>query len=169
MSLNKIQLPAIVVSGLYKNTLVTMDDGCKEKEPLVDQRYRFLGRNKKNVTLVTYSDDAVFLSELHLTFITKLLDACKINLEDVAIVNKAQEEINITALKKQLIPKKLILFGVEPTSVKLPIHFPLFKQQEFDGCIYLYVPPLEDLTIETNESKLLKSKLWVCLQNLFEL
>ncbi len=169
MSLNKIQLPAIVASGLYKNTLVTMDDGDKKKEPLIDQPYKFLGRNKKNISLVTYSDDAVFLSEMHLAFIIKLLDACKINVEDVAIVNKAREEINITALKKQLIPKKLILFGVEPTSLRLPIHFPLFKQQEFDGCIYLYVPPLEDLTIETNESKLLKSKLWVCLQNLFEL
>jgi hypothetical protein len=168
MSLNKIELPAIVASGLYKNTLVTMDDGDKKK-PLIDQRYKFLGRNKKNISLVTYSDDAVFLSEMHLAFIIKLLDACKINLEDVAILNQAREEINITALKKQLIPKKLILFGVEPTSLRLPIHFPLFKQQEFDGCIYLYVPPLEDLTIETSESKLLKSKLWVCLQNLFEL
>src|ERR1022692_4514906 len=168
MSLNKIQLTAIVASGLYKNTLVTMDGADKKIELPINQSYKFLGRNKKNICLVTNSNDAVFVSEMHLAFITKLLDACKMNLEDVAIVNKGTEEINITEIKKQLSPKKLILFGVEPTSIKLPIHFPLFKLQEYDGCKYLYVSSLEYLTQETNESKLLKSKLWVCLKNLFE-
>lgn len=169
MSLNKIQLPAIVVSGLFKNALVKMDEADEKKEAPVHPSYKFLGRNKKNICLFTSSLNAVFVSETHLSFITKLLDACKVNLEDVAIINTATGEVNIMELKKQLNPKKVIFFGVEPTSIKLPIHFPMFKLQEYDGCTYLFVSPLEELNQETNEGRILKSKLWVCLKNLFEL
>lgn len=169
MSLNKIQLPAIVASGLYKTSLVTMHDAGETKESPIKQSYTFLGRNKKNIVLVANSDEAVFVSEAHLAFIIKLLGACKINLEDVAIINNADPKITSRELKIQLSPKILFLFGVEPTTIKLPIHFPMFKLQEFDGCTYLYAPSLKDLDQETSEGKLLKSKLWVCLKNLFEL
>ncbi len=168
MSLNNIQLSPVITSALYKNSLVIMGDDEK-KESADEQAYKFLGGNKKNMVLVSQSSDAVFVSEEHLAFITKLLGACKINLEDAAIINNARSKAVISELKKQFSPKILIFFGVEPTSIKLPIHFPMFKMQEFDGCAYLYVPSLEELNQDNNEGKLLKSKLWVCLKNLFEL
>lgn len=169
MSLNEIQLPAIVASGLYKNSLVTMNEGNETKEAAIEHAYKFLGRNKKNIVLVAHSSDAVFVTEAHLTLLIRLLDACKINLEDVAILNNATEQIIITELKKQLSPKTLILFGVEPPAIKLPIHFPMFKLQEYGGCVYIYAPPLEELNQDTNDGKVLKSKLWVCLKKLFGL
>jgi hypothetical protein len=168
MSLNDIQLSPFVTSALYKNSLVVMSDDQK-REAVVEQSYKFLGGNKKNIVLIARSIDAVFVSEEHLAFITKLLGACKINLEDVAIINNAHSNAIISGLKKQLSPKILIFFGVEPTTIKLPIHFPMFKMQEYDGCVYLYVPSLEELNHDNNEGRLLKSKLWVCLKNLFEL
>jgi hypothetical protein len=169
MGLNKIKLPAIVASGLYKNSLVTMPDTYESKEPSINHSYTFLGKNKKNIVLVATSNEDVFVSESHLAFIAKLLGACKINLEDTAIINNATSKIISSELKKQLKPKILLLFGIEPTTIKLPIHFPMFKLQEFDGCTYLYAPSLKELDQETNEGTLLKSKLWVCLKNLFEL
>jgi hypothetical protein len=169
MSLNEIQLPALVTSGLYKNSLVIIKDLNETKDTAIEHSYKFLGKNKKNIVLVAHSSDAVFVTEAHLTFITKLLGACKMNLEDIAILNSSTEQIIITELKKQLSPKTLILFGVEPPAIKLPIHFPMFKLQEYGGCVYLFAPALEELNQDTNEGKLLKSKLWICLQKLFEL
>lgn len=168
MSLNDIQLSPIVTSALYKNSLVVISDDQK-REAVNERLYKFLGGNKKNIVLIAQSSDVVFVSEEQLAFITKLLGACKINLEDAAIINNAHSKVISSELKKQLSPKTLIFFGVEPTTIKLPIHFPMFKMQEFDGCTYLYVPSLEELNHDNNESRLLKSKLWVCLKNLFEL
>jgi len=169
MGLNEIKLPALVASGLYKNSLVTMNEANETKEAALEQSYKFLGKNKKNIVLIAHSNDAVFVTEAHLAWLIKLLDACKMNLEDVAILNNATEQIIITELKKQLNPKTLILFGVEPPAIRLPIHFPMFKLQEYGGCVYIYAPALEELNQDTNEGKILKSKLWVCLKKLFEL
>jgi hypothetical protein len=71
-------------------------------------------------------------------------------------------------LKQQLQPKIILLFGVEPSAIRLPINFPAFRPQDFDGCTYLSTPGLDQLVPNTDESKLLKSKLWVCLKTIFD-
>jgi hypothetical protein len=180
MSLNDIELPGFIIAGLYKNTLVagtekTIKEIVVEKvaEKIVDKPaeqkgYKFLGNNNKKITFIVNANDAVFLPEKHLALITKLLEACKMNIGDVAIVNHFSTPVIINDLKKQLTPETLVLFGVEPTLIKLPISFPQFKTQAYDGCTYLYSPSLTDLEQPTEEGKLLKSKLWVCLRKLFE-
>jgi len=103
-----------------------------------------------------------------LTFLTKILEACRMTLADVAIVNNATAPVTITALRQQLQPKTVLLFGVEPTAIRLPINFPTFKQLSYDDCTYLSSPALDQLVPDTGDSKLLKSKLWVCLKTLFD-
>jgi hypothetical protein len=110
----------------------------------------------------------VFLSDEELAFIGKILGACKLNIADVAIVNHATIPVLISELKKQLEPVILLLFGLDPTGIRLPVQFPQFKTQVYDGCNYLYVPSLPELDKDTEEGKLLKSKMWVCLRKLFE-
>ena len=103
-----------------------------------------------------------------LTFLTKILEACRMTLADVAIVNNAATPVTITALRQQLQPRTVLLFGVEPTAIRMPINFPTFKQLSYDDCTYLSSPALDLLVPNTEDSKLLKSKLWVCLKTLFE-
>ena len=103
-----------------------------------------------------------------LTFLTKILEACRMTLADVAIVNHAAAPVTIAALRQQLQPKIVLLFGVEPTAIRLPINFPTFKQLSYDDCTYLSSPALDQLVPNTEDSKLLKSKLWVCLKTLFD-
>jgi hypothetical protein len=169
VSLNKIQLPSIAISGLYKNALVTLSEEKEIVETKTLTLPKFLGGNKKNVLILAKSSDAVFVNDKQLSFLTKLLGACKINIGDVAIVNNIKEQSTIGELKEEFKLKSLILFGCSPTSIKLPIEFPMFKLQEYGGCTYLCAPTLEELDMETNDGKVLKSKLWVCLKKLFEL
>ena len=178
MGLNDIILSSNMLTGLYKNNLIGSEEKEKKapqpitkefKEVLVPEGYKFLGKNKKSICLIAKCTDAVFVSEPDLNFISKLIGACKMNLEDVAILNQVNTDIIISDLKKQLKPKSIILFGVDPTSIKLPIHFPSFKLQEYDGTTYLLAPALEELNQESTEGKILKSKLWVCLKQLFGL
>ena len=53
-------------------------------------------------------------------------------------------------------------------AIRLPINFPPFKQLSYDDCTYLSSPALDQLVPNTEDSKLLKSKLWVCLKTIFD-
>jgi hypothetical protein len=176
MGLSDITLPGSVIADLYRQSLVQTGSqkeagpapATTTKTAATGNNYKFLGNNQRQVAIVVDFDDETFLPDQHLQFLTKLLEACKLNLGDVAIVNHAKKAVDINLLKEQLRPSIVLLFGVEPVTIKLPLNFPHFKDQAFAGISYLYTPALETLNIETEEGKLLKSKLWVCLRKLFK-
>jgi hypothetical protein len=131
--------------------------------------YKFLGNNRRNITIIIQSPGNVFLPDDQLTFLTRILEACQMNAGDVAIVNHATIPVVITDLRRQLKPSVILLFGLDPVAIKLPIQFPVFKQQAYDQCTYVSAPALEELVRPTQEGKLLKSKLWVTLKTLFDI
>jgi hypothetical protein len=147
--------------------------GMKPTQPAADPpapdtpQYKILGKNGKRITILVQSPGVPFLPDNQLTFLTKILEACRMNIGDVAIVNTSTAPVTINAIKQQLQPVAVLLFGLEPTAIKLPINFPVFKVQPYDDCSYLYAPPLSQLVQQSEESKLLKSKLWICLKSLF--
>jgi len=128
---------------------------------------KFLGNNRRAFTILVHSPGSAFLPDDQLAFLTKILEACRMNIGDVAIVNTATAPVTITGLKQQLRPAAILLFGLEPTSIRLPINFPAFRLQPYDDCTYLSVPSLDLLVQQSEESRLLKSKLWLCLKTLF--
>jgi hypothetical protein len=129
--------------------------------------YKFLGNNRRNVAVIVDSPGTPFLPDNQLSFLTKILEACRMNIGDIAIVNAATKSVVITELRRQLNPNAVLLFGLEPVAIKLPINFPVFRLQPYDACTYLSAPALSQLVQNSEESKLLKSKLWVCLKTLF--
>ena len=184
MSLDKLHLPGPVLQQLYKQHLIA--DNSKtvpavEPEVQVAEEVpsttaikpedsgtiRFLGKNGRRVTMLVHFPGEVFIPDQHLQFLTRMLEACKMNLGDVAIVNTASAATDIEQIKTQLQPKQVFLFGVDPASVLLPFSFPFFKEQDHGGYTYLYTPPLDELNQDSENGKLLKSKLWVCLKKLF--
>jgi hypothetical protein len=98
-----------------------------------------------------------------------MLEACRMNIADVAIVNHAATPVAIGPLKQQLQPVFVLLFGPTPPDIGLPMDFPVFKIQPYDQCTYLTAPSLEEMVRPGEESKLLKSKLWVLLKTMFEI
>ena len=130
--------------------------------------YKILGNHRRKITILVNAPGSPFLPDNQLSFLTKILEACRLNMGDVAIVNHASAPVNITALRAQLQPTVILLFGLEPTTIRLPINFPVFKLQSYDQCTYLSAPALDLLVQTSEESKLLKSKLWLCLKSLFE-
>jgi hypothetical protein len=172
MTLQKLVLPDLLIREMYKDVHIINDqisDSLPDK--LLDpnqQVLKFLGNNLKKITMVVQHPENVYLPERHLEFLTKILGACKLNIGDVAIVNAASQNVDNNILISNLQPKLVILFGVDPANIKLPLSFPQFKLQDFANCTYLYVPSLDGLNIESEEAKLLKTKLWVCLKTIFD-
>lgn len=186
MSSFNIELPGIVIAGLYKKNIVqgegkAVEGGVAAPAEIIQSAapvvkpttadttaaYKFLGKNQQHVAIIVRCPGEAFLPEPHLQLLTKMLSACKLNLGDVAIVNDASRRVEINQLQDQLFPKQVLLFGISPEETGLPLSFPMFKAQEYAGTTYLYIPSLDELNQETEEGKLLKRKLWENLKMMF--
>ena len=193
MSLNDITLPVFIIDELYKDNLLvspgaspaipeapaTSQASPKPSPPIAPQAhpatptpaepsgYKFLGNHRRKVSIIVHSPGSAFLPDDQLSFLTKILEACRMNIGDVAIINNATTPVTVAALRQQLHPESILLFGLEPTAIRLPINFPAFRLQPYDDCTYLSAPALDIVSQPSEEGRLLKSKLWVCLKTLF--
>ena len=114
--------------------------------------------------LVFHHHESNSLPSSQLTLLEAILSACKLKTSQVKIVGKT--EINITSLSVLLEnhqPKKIILFGLDPAKIGLPIHFPVFQIQSYQQVQYLHAPSLPEL----ENDKQLKLSLWQKLKQLF--
>ncbi|HRF17782.1 MAG TPA: hypothetical protein PK977_06425 [Chitinophagaceae bacterium] len=177
MDLNHIKLPATVINELYKTVLVepVQNTGMKEapapaEKPVITSaeattpEWKSLGSNEKNILIVVSNSDAVYLPDNDLNFLTGVLGACKLSLADVAVVNRFHyPEAGYKELIAYFKSRVILLLGVEPAAMGLPINFPHYQLQAFQNNTFLFTPPLEEI----EKDKLEKSKLWVSLKRLF--
>lgn len=181
MSLNSIALPASLVAELYGQTLTLANPAAPGEIPAQNhaveksgemhvlvhkEELRALGNNAKKVLIVVNNPDNPFLPDNELQFLTGILSACQLSLDDVALVNwnnnPGTTGKELTALFNSRV---VLLFDTAPAALELPVHFPFYQIQPFAGTTYLSAPSLGKL----ENDKLEKSKLWVCLKRLFNL
>ena len=172
MSLNSLKFEPTDIASLYKNSLV--ETNAEQKvlpqtmidADLMNTGWKYLGENKKKILLVVRNADAVHISDKQLSFLTKLLVACNLNLADVAIFN-FQDHISseFNEILNFFKPKLVLLFDIEPGEFGLPMIFPQFQVQGYKDSIFVSSPSLEII----EPDKTLKGKLWVCLKKIFNL
>jgi len=169
MSFEKLQLPDFVITSLYKDKLVVLDEAgvTQLKEPEIKKQPVYLGENKQQVVILVNDDEAVYLRDEWLDLLSNMLNACKLNLGDVAIINIARNQFSYTGLKELLSPKFLLLFGVPATGIALPFTVPHYQVQQYDQCSFLLAPSLASMISHSQGAKLEKSKLWLSLKKMF--
>jgi hypothetical protein len=193
MSFAKIILPDSMIADLYKDSLVLIENelnstaptaqneapGNTEEMILVSEKatvktiaqpartLSWLGSNNKNISIIVNDDTSLHLQDELLQILSNILSACKLNLADVAIINTAAQAVTHSALRKELSPRVVVLFGVATKTIDLPFSIPMYKTQSFDNCTYLQAASLEQMKGASNEAKLEKSRLWVCLKTIF--
>ena len=177
MSFSQIQLPDFLIADLYKQHLVVISAKTEEKQAPINgtenleknlPKEWFLGNNEKYITLLVNDKTATYLQDESLQLLSAMLNACKMNLGDVAIVNYQTEQIPYTELKAKLKPRHLILFDVTAKQVQLPFNVPFYQVQSYDGCQFLLAPSLETMLGTGQDAKLEKIKLWICLKKMFQ-
>ena len=166
MGFDNIQLPASLLVDLYKNSIVQLEDIEKTK-PLQqpDSAVKYLGENKKGVLILVEDKTAPFLNETAFNLLLNILTACKLNMGDVALVNKSSLKVPLTRAIKELSAKNILLFGIEAREMNLPIDFPHYQVQKHGNLSYLTADDFETLEAD----KQLKGKLWLCLKKIFNL
>jgi hypothetical protein len=184
MALNDIQLNSTVLAEIYKDTLVEIDGHSQtiqapsstlqtqlpaENNSTTNSssiNWKHLGEFKKRILLVVSYPGVAHLPDEPLNFLTSILNACKLSLADVAILNIGNlVSVQYSNLKEKYNSTVIMLFGSSPSDLEMPVNFPEFQIQPFNNCTFLYTPVLEKL----ESDKILKSKLWVCLRRIFDL
>lgn len=183
MDINHIQLSPASLAGLYKNHLVESGDPSPVAgravpviaPPLVPEvkaatpvltSIKALGNNEKKVLVLVSHSTVVFLPDEELKFLTGILAACKLSIADVSIVNLYHSPgTGYKDLLTQFNSTRMLLFGLEPGAISLPLSFPDFQLQAFNGCTYHWSPDLGKM----ENDRTLKTQLWNNLKKLFNI
>lgn len=186
--LDNIQIPPALIASLYKDTLIAQDNFQqnapqkpkisseapapvpeKPAAPMPPPSKWYLGDNAKGIVLMVNDANNVYLADESLQLLSGILAACKLNLADVAIVNCAHTPYTYQYVREQLKMNYFFMFNIPVQSVKLAFDIPHYQVQQFDNCVFLTAPDLQQLLGNTPEAKLEKSKLWLSLKKIFNL
>lgn len=166
MPLNTIQFSVSELAAMFKDHLVGSPPGIAQKPEIHNSGWKFLGENKKQILIVTEYSSVAHIPDDMLSFLVRMLTACRLCLGDIAIVNISQKNNNQAGdLLEYFKPAIVILFGPGPENLDLPLNFPQFQVQAFNNTSYLSCPALEQLQNDNDQKKIL----WACLQKLFSL
>lgn len=184
MSFENIQLPDFLIADLYKDCLVDLDfidakqsaliniksgDEARNETVLPGKNLQFMGEHKQKVTVLVNDDKSVFLNRSDLDFLTNVLKACQLSMGDIAIINTYKQAVKFSTLTEELEPRVVILFNIQPQEIDLPFSIPDFQPQVYAGITYLKAPALIEINTSSAEARVLKTKLWTNLQQIFKL
>jgi hypothetical protein len=160
MSLDNIQLPASVVADMYKESLVVLNDLQSKKETAVSKKKNEPEPLPGLVVLTakpTSGEEKILLD--------KMLIACKLS-PSAAILYHISERAPDYREITELPPLSVILlFGVAPLQIGLPMDFPPYQVQQHQGKTFLASDSLSNLM----EDAAAKKKLWDCLRKIFKI
>ncbi|MCX8020317.1 MAG: hypothetical protein N2747_07490 [Chitinophagaceae bacterium] len=175
--LNNIKLNPLLLQQLYKNHLIDPDFSAKQ-ENLMNRELpsKTTGSAKdvketknpdiKNILILFHDPENNEMQGPELTFLTEILKACKLTLQDVQLINLASE--TIPSLPDFLLTQNanLIILFCENKDLTLSgssvTPYQLFRKEDK---IILSASPLYIIYQNREE----KRKLWQCLKQIFNL
>ena len=189
----KEQLPPQVLAGLFNNSLVYTGEKIKTETiyevqqpvainedpvelkpaPAEEKVHKpgkwYLGNYEKKFIVLVNDEYNVYLSEKELEFLTGILNACKMNLAHVALINFKNHPVQFQQMKKDLQPQFIVSFGINALQIELPFSMPDYQVQQYDNCAILTAPALVQLNAATPAAKAEKTKLWNSLKKMLNL
>lgn len=138
-----------------------------QPHPQPSTTYPVLGHFRRRVLVVLHDAEAVHCNDTALAFLTKVIAAVGLSMEHIAILNTNGKQVTYPELKSQWPAEVALYFGVEPASIGVPMRFPHFQVQPWDGCTFLYAPSLSELNGSTPAQVEQKKQLWMALKKIF--
>ncbi len=156
MGINHIRLSSELIANLYPEGLVV------ENQP-------FLGGNRRSISFLVHYPDHQFLPEEQLVFLNKILSVCKLDMDDIILLNIARSNLSFEELKIQFHPGVIFFWGIRPSFFRLDSAIPDFDVSVRDGISIIPVLKPEVMCSDNPAGPELKSLLWSCLKKLFNL
>ncbi len=169
MGLNNISLSPFLITKMYANVLTGKAEAPKEIKELPGSaaaEWKFLGNNQNLVLVAVDYAGVTHLPDPQLEFLLQLLGACKLSLNDVALINiHNYTDIDYKGILTHFNTKIVLLFGLTPAQLGFPFNIPAYQVQAFADYTIIHSAPLHIL--QTDKSA--KSQLWAGLKKIFNL
>jgi hypothetical protein len=191
------KLPPAVLVSLYKDTLVLPEkeiiDVKKEaaaineaigKEAITTTSaneivnelkastptpVKYLGDHLKKVMVIVNDPSAVHLNETDLGLLSSILNACKLTLADIALINVAQQPLSLHEMLTTLPSQFVLAFELNSNALKIKLPTALYKPIVLGEAQILFSNGLQTMQGADQIAKLEKGKLWNALKLLFKL
>lgn len=162
MSLAALPLDPYLLAKMYTQPLipeVKQDSANLNGKKL---KLRFLGENQKNICLLIQNKENAFLNEELFNFLVNILNACKLSMADVALINAAHyPDTPIAVLAAMAQARQVIVFGSGLTENELGM--PVYTQVPVGPVQWLIADPLEVIASDKQR----KAQLWNGLKQVF--
>ncbi|HEY0272584.1 MAG TPA: hypothetical protein VGC22_05315 [Chitinophaga sp.] len=169
MSLTHIQFDPYFLARIFNQPIIP---GAKPAAPALTAPpaatlppVKFLGENQKNIALLIDNAQEVYLNDTLFTLLTNILNACKLGMQDVALINlHAYPGATFDTLQKAVPMKQAVFFGVDPEKLSLQGIAP-YQVNQAGGSSVLYSHELAVI----EQDKAMKARLWTGLKQLLGL
>lgn len=162
MALKQVSLDPFLLAQLYKSPVIPFE---KTESSATHSSVKFLGNNSRHITLLVDNKNQPWLPEELFSLLTKILQACGLSMDDVALVNVASlPQKDLSGILEQLATEKLILFGSSFREWTKQ-HLENNQIKRLEGCPCLFSGSLQEL----KDNAQLKKAFWQTLQQFFEL
>ncbi len=157
------KLPDFLLAEIYGDKLISIRDS-NTKNPIA-----YLGDNVKNVVIVVNEKIDGFISDETLALLERILAPCKLQLQDVAIINFYNQKVSYSKIQEELHPARLLMFDVSTEQIALPFKIPNYQVQPFDHCQVLCSAALGTMLDSADNPLKEKEPLWKALKRMFNL
>ncbi|HXS57646.1 MAG TPA: hypothetical protein VN726_16045 [Hanamia sp.] len=102
MSIDQIQLPGYLCRQMFAKSLLDKGKPVGDASPTEKIKLTALGANERNILFLVNDAQHKFLAETEMKLLSDLLNACKISMEDIVLVNYDQNRgVNYRDLTNQ--------------------------------------------------------------------
>lgn len=170
MDLNGLKFTPAQLAELYGQSItitepqhLTKTVVQKEKAAPAEKKIPYKGKNKKAMLWVVHEPEQAYLSDDDFAFLSQIITACKMNMDDVALINAATKDFTVAEAVEQLKPATIILCGVPHSLLPVAVdEYILYPHQKRN---YFICDSLQAL----RNDKVMKSKLWTVLKEILAL
>jgi hypothetical protein len=162
MSSEQTRLDPYFLAKIFTQPIIPGKFAPVEVEEKALPKVKYLGENQKNIALFIQNENEAYLNEELFNLLTNILNACKLGMQDVCLVNISHYTgLGFAGLQQAVKPERCVLFGITPGQLGLS-DIPAYQIVTVNGTTLL----LSDELSLIGTDKILKAKLWAGLKQL---
>jgi len=186
MKVEKIILPPTVLVSLYKDSLVLAEKEIKpvqivenklpgkEQETIPEASemaspIKYLGDHHKKILVVVNDPESVYLNETDFILLTSILNACRLTIADIALINLGNQKASLLEMLTKLPSLLVIAFDIDAKALKIKLPSTLYKTTPLGETNLLFSAALSTMQGSSVDAKKEKGKLWTVLKQIFQL
>lgn len=163
MSLEQLQLDPYLLAQMYDQPIIPEEGRVQPAVVKALPKVKYLGENQKNILLLIQNESEAYLNDELFNLLANILNACKLGMQDVALINiAAYPGLTLADYKNAVQIKQCIIFAIPPASLGLQPMQP-YVIETHEQIPSLWSDALQLIATD----KQMKGKLWMGLKQLF--